>query len=330
MQLIITDASFARSRAFHLSGLRLMFAVIVAALVLMLVALGLYHWVFLKGAREGWPVVSQLVRLVVKDEFEQRDRFMRENLDVLAQKLGEIQARMTQLESLGARVSGLAGVNPNEIRSKPGQGGALISGRPLSLEELQVTLDDLERLTSQRTDLLTVMESRLFDQKVRSMMVPTRQPVAGGSLGSVFGWRIDPISGRSALHTGLDFQADAGTPILAAAGGLVVAQEVHPQYGNMIQIDHGNDLVTLYAHASRVFVKKGDLIKHGQKIAEVGNTGRSTGSHLHFEVLVNGIPQDPQKFLDAGRTVTAQSSTGPGKAGLTSTPSPTSPGSARR
>ena len=239
-------------------------------------------------------MVSQLVRLVVKDEFEQRDRFMRENLDALAQKLGEIQARMTQLESLGARVSGL----------------------PLSMEELQSTLDDLERLTSQRTDLLTVMESRLFDQKVRNMMVPTRLPVVGASPGSLFGWRIDPISGRSALHTGLDFQADVGTPILAAAGGLVVVQEFHPQYGNMVQIDHGNELVTLYAHASRVLVRKGDLIKHGQKIAEVGNTGRSTGSHLHFEVLVNGIPQDPQKFLDAGRTVTAQLQAGAGKSAV--------------
>ena len=330
MQLIITDAWLARSRAIHLSGPRLMLAVIGAAFVLMLVAVGLYHWVFLKGAREGWPVVSQLVRLVVKDEFEQRDRFVRENLDALAQKLGEIQARMTQLESLGARVSGLAGLNPNDIKTKPGQGGALISGRPLSMQDLQVTLDDLERLTNQRTDLLTVVESRLFDQKIRGMMVPTRLPVVGASPGSLFGWRIDPISGRSALHTGLDFQADPGTPILAAAGGLVVSQEFHPQYGNMVQIDHGNDLVTLYAHASRVFVRKGDLVKHGQKIAEVGNTGRSTGSHLHFEVLVNGIPQDPQKFLDAGRTVTAQSQPGFGKAAPGSVLSSNSPKPAQR
>jgi murein DD-endopeptidase MepM/ murein hydrolase activator NlpD len=330
MQLIITDAWLARTRAIHLSGARLVLAVLAGALVLMVVAASLYHWVFLKGAREGWPVVSQLVRLVVKDEFEQRDRFMRENLDALAQKLGEIQARMTQLESLGARVSGLAGVNPSEIKSKPGQGGALISSRPLSMEELQTTLDDLERLTHQRTDLLTVMESRLFDQKVRSMMVPTRLPVAGGTLGSLFGWRIDPISGRSALHTGLDYQADTGTPILAAAGGLVVAQEVHPQYGNMVQIDHGNDLVTLYAHASRVLVKKGDLVKHGQKIAEVGNTGRSTGSHLHFEVLVNGVPQDPQKFLDAGRAVTAQAQANVLRSGPTVMSGPAGPRPAQR
>lgn len=306
MQLIITDAWLAKSRAMHLSGTKLILAALAASFALMLVAAGLYHWVFLKGAREGWPVVGTLLRLVVKDEFEQRDRFMRENLDVLARKLGEMQAKMTQLESLGERVSGLAGVNPNEVKAKPGQGGALVSGRPLSMEELQTTLADLDRLTDQRTDLMTVLESRLFDQKIRNMMVPTQQPVSTGILGSNFGWRIDPFTGRSALHTGLDFQADYGAPILAAAGGVVVTQEFHPAYGNMIEIDHGNDLITRYAHASKTFVKKGDLIKRGQKIAEVGTTGRSTGAHLHFEVLVQGIPQDPQKFLTAGRNLPAQ------------------------
>src|SRR5659263_204707 len=149
--------------------------------------------------------------------------------------------------SLGERVSGLAGVNPNEIKMKPGQGGALVSGRPLSMEELQATLADLDRLTDQRADLMTVMESRLFDQKIRNMMVPTQQPVSAGILGSLFGWRIDPFTGRSALHTGLDFAAGFGTPILAAAGGVVVTQEFHPEYGNMIEIDHGNDLITRYA-----------------------------------------------------------------------------------
>ncbi len=308
MHLIITDAWLAKSRAVHLSGTRLVLIGLALSLVLMLVAAALYHWVFLKGAREGWPVIGSLVRLVVKDEFEQRDRFMRENLDVLARRLGEVQAKLTQLESLGERVSGLAGINPGDIKARPGQGGALVSGRPLSMDELQITLTDLARLTDQRTDLLTVLESRLFDQKMRSMMVPTQKPVSIGSLGSEFGWRIDPISGHSALHTGLDFQAESGTPIVAAAGGVVVTQEYHPAYGNVVEIDHGNDLVTRYAHASAVFVKKGDLIKRGQRIAEVGSTGRSTGSHLHFEVLVQGIPQDPQKFLDAGGNLAAQQS----------------------
>ena len=300
MHLIITDAGLARSRAIHLSGTRLVLAGLALSLCLMVVAAGLYHWVFLKGAREGWPIVGSLVRLVVKDEFAERDRFMRANLDVMARRVGEMQARMVQLESLGDRVLGLAGMAPADIQKPDARGGALVSARNLSMEELQTTLDELERLTSQRVDLMTVLESRLFDQHIRKKMIPTHAPVTGRVAGSGFGWRVDPITGQSALHTGLDFQADTGTPILAAAGGVVVTQEYHPAYGNMIEVDHGNHLVTRYAHASRVLVKHGDIVRRGQKIAEIGTTGRSTGPHLHFEVLVQGVFQDPQKFLNAG------------------------------
>jgi murein DD-endopeptidase MepM/ murein hydrolase activator NlpD len=303
VHFIITDASLARSRALHLSGAQMVAAFVALALALMLCAAGLYHWVFLKGAREGWPVIGALVKLVVKDEFEQRDRFMRENLDAMARKLGEMQAKVVQLEALGERVSGLAGVNIADLRAPAGQGGELIDGRPLTMEELQSMLAQLEKSSGQQVDLLTVLESRLIDQKIRNMMLPTQQPVSIGHLGSSFGWRIDPFTGRSALHTGMDFQADPGTPILAAAGGVVVTQELHPAYGNMVEIDHGNNLITRYAHASRVFVKQGDVVKRGQKIAAVGTTGRSTGPHLHFEVLVQGLPQDPAKFLAAGRDI---------------------------
>jgi murein DD-endopeptidase MepM/ murein hydrolase activator NlpD len=301
VHFIITDAWLAKSRAIHLSGTRLVAALVGLSLAMMLLAAGMYHWVILKGAREGWPVIGTLVKLVVKDEFAQRDRFMRENLDAMARKLGEMQAKLVQLEALGDRVSGLAGINPADIRGAAGQGGALVSGKSLSMEELQATLAELEKLTGHNADLMTVVESHLFDQKIRKMMVPTQQPVAAGHVGSAFGWRIDPFTGRSALHTGLDFQADSGSPILAAAGGVVVTQEYHPAYGNMVEIDHGNDLITRYAHASKAWVKKGDLVKRGQKIADVGSTGRSTGPHLHFEVMVQGLPQDPQKFLAAGR-----------------------------
>jgi murein DD-endopeptidase MepM/ murein hydrolase activator NlpD len=314
VHFIITDASLARSRAIHLSGTSLVLALAGLSLVLMLMAAGMYHWVFLKGARERWPVVGTLVRFVVQDEFEQRDRFMRENLDAMARKLGEMQARMLQLEALGERVSGLAGVHPAELKVSPGRGGALVEGRPLSLEELQATLNALDQITGERTDLLTVMESRLIDQRLKKLMVPTQQPIHDGHVGSAFGWRIDPFTGRSALHTGLDFQAESGTPILAAAGGVVVAAEVHPQYGNMVEVDHGNNLITRYAHASRLLVKKGDLVKRGQKLAQVGSTGRSTGPHLHFEVLVQGVPQDPQKFLRAAPQNLAQLTDPPGRA----------------
>lgn len=301
MQLIITDAWLAKSRALHLTGFQLVSAFLISALVVMLLALGLYHWFFLKGAQQGWPVIGSLVKLITRDEFEQRDRFLRENLDVMARRMGEMQAKLTQLESLGVRVSSLAGVKPADVVEKSGQGGAEIRARALTLEDMQVTMDDLERLTHQRTDVLTVLESRLFDRKMQNMMVPTQKPVAIAELGSAFGWRTDPISGRMALHSGLDFPASMSTPIMAAAGGVVVTQEFHPEYGHMVEIDHGNELVTRYAHASKIAVKKGDLVKRGQKIAEVGTSGRSTGPHLHFEVLVQGIPQDPQKFLTANQ-----------------------------
>lgn len=300
MQLIITDARSARTHSIRLSGLRLMGAITLLLVLMFLGSALLYHWVFLKGAREGWPVFGTLVKLVVKDEFDERDRFMRANLDAMAKRVGEMQARMVQLESLGDRVMGLAGMSPADLPKSDGRGGVLVGARNLSLEELQATLDDLEKITAQRVDWMTVMESRLFDQHIRKKMVPTHSPVTGRPVGSAFGWRLDPFTGQSALHTGLDFQADTGTPILAAAGGVVIASEFHPAYGNMVEVDHGNQLVTRYAHASRVLVKQGDLVKRGQKIAEVGTTGRSTGPHLHFEVLVQGVFQDPQKFLSAG------------------------------
>jgi murein DD-endopeptidase MepM/ murein hydrolase activator NlpD len=302
MHLIITDAWMAKSKAMHLSGTKLLLAGLLSALCLMFVSVGLYHWVFLTAAREGWPIVGSLVKLVAKDDSIQRERFLRENLDAMAKRVGEMQAKMLQLDALGERVSGLAGLPVSEA-GKAGRGGALVSARPLNMEELQQALNDLEAHTGQRVDMLTVVESRLFDLKIKKLLIPTQHPVSSGNLGSPFGWRIDPINGGSALHTGLDFQASTGTPIVAAAGGVVVTQEYHPAYGNMIEIDHGNDLITRYAHASQVFVKKGDLIKRGKKIAEVGTTGRSTGPHLHFEVLVQGVPQDPQKFLTAGQAM---------------------------
>jgi murein DD-endopeptidase MepM/ murein hydrolase activator NlpD len=305
MHVIITDAWLAKSRAIYLSGTRLVVAGFLSALVLMVVAASLYHWVFLKGAREGWPVIGAIVKLMVKDESEQRDRYMRENLDVMAKRLGEMQAKMLQLEALGARVSGLAGVNPADIKSSMGSGGALVGSRSLTMQELRATLADLDKITDQRVDLMTLMESRLFDQKIKKLMVPTQEPVVGSVLGSSFGWRIDPVNGQSALHTCLDFPSSSGTPIVAAAGGVVLVQEYHASYGNMLEIDHGNDLITRYAHASKVMVKKGDLVKRGQKIAEVGSTGRSTGAHLHFEVLLQGVFQDPQKFLLAGQNLPA-------------------------
>jgi murein DD-endopeptidase MepM/ murein hydrolase activator NlpD len=308
MQILITHGTLAQTRVLHFNRWQLGGMLGALVVVLLLFSGVVYHFIFLKAAREGWPVVSQIVRLVVRDEFAQRDRFMRENLDVMAQKVGEMQAKLLTLDAMGDRVSGLAGVKPDEVRKllKPavpaasgGQGGPFIPARAVTLEQLQGIVESLDIATDQRTDLFTLFESRLLESRLNQLMIPNSAPVKV-QVGSGFGFRLDPFSGRTALHTGLDFPADVGTPVMAAAGGVVLLNEFHPAYGNVVEIDHGNGLVTRYAHNSKVLVKAGDIVKRGQLISEVGTSGRSTGPHLHFEVLVDGVPSDPAKFLAGG------------------------------
>jgi murein DD-endopeptidase MepM/ murein hydrolase activator NlpD len=250
------------------------------------------------------------MRLVVRDEFAQRDRFMRENLDAMAQRVGEVQAKLIKLEAMGERVATAVGMKPEELKpllksiapATGGQGGPFVpiaGGTGASLDQLKSVVAALDVEADQRTDLFTLFESRLLESRLKSLMIPNSKPV-DVEVGSGFGFRSDPFSGRAALHTGLDFPTETGTPVHAAAGGVVRTSEFHPEYGNMVELDHGNGLVTRYAHNSKILVKAGDLIRRGQIISLVGTTGRSTGPHLHFEVLVDGVPQDPAKFLAGG------------------------------
>ena len=310
MQLLITHGTMARTRVLQFERWQLMLAVLVLAVALMAASGAIYHFIFLKAAREGWPVVSPLVRLIVRDEIAQRDRFMRENLDAMAQKVGEMQAKLVKLEAMGDRVSGLAGMKADELKplqrgtaaSAAGKGGPFVPAGEGALERMQALVAQLDETTDLHTDLFTYYESRLQESRLSALLVPSAAPVIG-PVGSGFGFRTDPFNGRAALHTGLDFPAEIGTPILAAAGGMVITREWHAGYGHVLEIDHGNGLVTRYAHCSSIEVDVGALVKRGQLVAKVGNSGRSTGSHLHFEVLVDGAPQDPARFL--GRAVTS-------------------------
>ena len=207
MQLIITHGTLARTRVMAFNRWQLALALAGVMMVLTLVSGTVYHFVFLKAAREGWPVVSQIVKLVVRDEFAQRDRFMRENLDAMAQKVGEMQAKLVRLEAMGSRVSGLVGVKPEELQQlvKPaaaagGRGGPFIPAASLSLDQLNGIVDSLDIETDQRTDLFTMFESRLLEKRLQSLMIPNSKPV-DGPVGSGFGFRADPFSGRTALHT---------------------------------------------------------------------------------------------------------------------------------
>ncbi len=144
---------------------------------------------------------------------------------------------------------------------------------------------------------LSALEQQTADHAIAYAAFPGRMPADGARFGSPFGNRTDPFTKRLSFHPGIDLVARTGTPILAAAGGRVIFAGEKPGYGNAVEIDHGNGLVTRYGHASRIVVHVGDLVLPRQYVADVGSTGRSTGPHLHFEVLVNGVPVDPSTYL---------------------------------
>jgi murein DD-endopeptidase MepM/ murein hydrolase activator NlpD len=207
---------------------------------------------------------------------------------------------------MGERVSQLAGLKPEDLRPVPvsapadgGRGGPSSTLARPSSASITALLASMDQSAALNADVFTLVESRLMADRLEALMVPSSAPV-DGPVGSGFGFRLDPIDGHRALHTGLDFPAVTGHAVLAAAGGVVVSVEQHAEYGTLLTLDHGNHLLTRYAHLSRVQVGPGDLVRRRQPVGEVGTTGRSTGPHLHFEVLVQGVPQNPARFL-AGR-----------------------------
>jgi murein DD-endopeptidase MepM/ murein hydrolase activator NlpD len=230
------------------------------------------------------------------------ERQVANNLQLMAARVGELRGQLLHLDTLGDRLAGLAGIRRDEPGSPVaagGQGGALVLAPP-SHAELATELDRLAREVAARSDELAILESGLLEQRVRERLIPTAVPVREAALGSPFGIRTDPIAGLRAMHEGIDFNAEAGTPVVAAADGVVLSAGWQGDFGNMIEVDHGAGLSTRYAHLSRMSARPGTMIKRGEPIGTVGNTGRSTGSHLHFEVRVAGVAQNPARFLRQG------------------------------
>lgn len=145
--------------------------------------------------------------------------------------------------------------------------------------------------------------ARLDDVKRKARRLPISNPAPGKSVSSSFGVRRDPIIGRRALHAGMDFRAEVGTPVRASGAGIVVAAGWNGGYGKMVEVDHGDGLTTRYAHMSRISVAEGDRVERGTIVGKVGSTGRSTGPHLHYEVRRAGKPLNPLKFIKAGKAV---------------------------
>lgn len=227
------------------------------------------------------------------------------HLDAYAKQIGELQARILRLDAQNQRLSKLAGVkSPAEpinqrtpVNEVLGRGGPLVKESPLSEMDLRATIEQMSADLDMRDEYQGKIEAKLLQSSVLREMLPNSSPVEAAYSSSSYGWRIDPMSGHRAFHEGLDFPAAVGTAVYAAADGIVTTAVQTPDYGNLLKIDHGSGLETRYAHNSRLLVKSGERVMKGQKIALIGNTGRSTGPHLHYEIRLNGNPLDPREYL---------------------------------
>jgi murein DD-endopeptidase MepM/ murein hydrolase activator NlpD len=304
VQVILISHRLAKARTLTLSVRHAVVSVVLALAALAALTAALY-WVSLRFAAEwNLPPVQRLLANLHKSETERAREFMQQNLNAMAVKLGEMQAQLARLDALGERLSSLTGIRPQEFRfsQTPGLGGAQATSVPaedLSLAEFSSRLASVSREVEQRADMLGVLEAQLFERTVRMKALPTMLPVEAPFNASGFGMRIDPFTGQRAMHEGIDFIVDPGAPVVAAAGGVVQFAGYHPQYGHVVDIDHGNDLVTRYAHLSKILVQEGAVIQRGRPIGASGNTGRSTGPHLHFEVRFRGTAQNPLRFLQS-------------------------------
>lgn len=301
MNIILVSEKLARARTITL-GLPQLVLIGMGLVISVIAAAAAMNYLMLRLASDlNVPYLQTMLLSAQQEQHEKAQSYLRENLNAMAVKLGQMQAQLLRLDTLGERLAKLAGFKPQDLvfSELPARGGAVSSlpSQDLSLGDFTRQLDSLTRQVDDRGDKLGILESLFTLDSAKKKLIPTMLPVEGGWYSSNYGWRIDPFSGQRAFHEGIDVMAEQGTTILAAAGGVVVFSDFHPQYGNMIEIDHGNDLITRYAHASRRMVKVGDVILRGAKIAEVGRTGRATGTHLHFEVRQRGAPVNPTQFL---------------------------------
>ena len=299
MNIILVSGRLAKARTINLGAKHIAGAAGSVLLSVVVLACAI-NFVMMRFASD-LPFMKHQVLSIQQTQQTENESYMRDNLNAMAQRLGQMQAQLLRLDTLGERLAKLAGFKPQDFQFNevPGRGGApsSVPSRDASLGDLTRQVDQLTRQVDDRGDTLSILESLLTRESAKKKLIPTMMPVIGGGYNSNFGWRIDPFNGQHSYHEGIDFAGGLGTPILAAAGGVVVYAEYHAAYGNMVEVDHGNDLITRYAHASKLHVKVGEMVLRGAKIAEMGSTGRSTGTHLHFEVRQRGVSVNPAQFL---------------------------------
>lgn len=252
---------------------------------------------------------KQQIELQAQRETIEKARTRAEtHLNALAQRLGQLQAQVMRLNALGVRLTRMAGIDAREFdfRQPPGVGGPTPANDTDNIPETDVlaTLTALDRQIAYRSEQLAALEDLHMDRAIGPDMTPSGWPVHGGWISSGFGPRVDPFTGRKSLHQGVDIAGHMGSPVRAMGDGLVTHAGFKEGYGLMVEVNHGNGLRTRYAHATAILVAVGDRIAKGNTVATVGTSGRSTGPHLHFEVLDKDRYIDPASFLEhTGRAV---------------------------
>jgi murein DD-endopeptidase MepM/ murein hydrolase activator NlpD len=223
-------------------------------------------------------------------------------LETLTARMAELEVRQARLDALGERVADLAQVDIDDMQATtklPAVGGPSPAEAqpPQQSGDIYAAIDRLSQQIEDREQQLDNLEDLLAHRKIGERALFGAQPVHRGEISSYFGLRIDPLSGRRSMHEGVDFSGKAGSAILAAADGVVTFSGEKQGYGRLVEINHGDDCFTRYAHSKLVFVKPGDVVKKGQVIALMGSSGRATGSHLHFEVYKHGRAVDPFIYI---------------------------------
>jgi murein DD-endopeptidase MepM/ murein hydrolase activator NlpD len=221
----------------------------------------------------------------------------RADLDALAARLGEVQAHAMRLNALGQKLVTIAKLDRGEFNFEetPGIGGP----EEIGLQELDFgsEIDEVILELEDREQQLGVLENVLMSSHMQEEVLPEGRPIKRGWISSYYGTRTNPFTGKLQFHKGMDFAAKSGSDVLAVAGGVVTWSSKRYGYGNLVEVNHGNGYMTRYGHNAKNLVEVGDTVNKGQLISLMGSTGRSTGPHVHFEVLKNGRQINPQKFV---------------------------------
>src|ERR1700689_5519698 len=231
-------------------------------------------------------------------------RMLQDIVNALAMRVGQMNANVIRLDALGKRLTRMANLDDGEFDfgNPPALGGAEgADGQPAQIPSLTAMVDDLQTQLSSREQELGGLENLILTPELNKQVYPEGRPVQEGWISSYFGRRADPFTGYSAVHKGLDFAGPEGTKITSVAAGLVTYAGERAGYGQMVEINRENGLATRYCHNEKLLVKQGDMVRKGQDLALMGSTGRSTGPHLHFEVLKNGAQVDPLRFIGEDR-----------------------------